>query len=151
MTAAEMLTDGAHHLSIDQLTVPGCSGLIGLTSCPGIKDSLAISGNLQRDLCSDLAAIAAWHGETLVSLLEELEFELLGVGDLRDEAALAGITWLHLPIVDGWVPDNRFEERRRVLGPVLHGQLQAGRRVVIHCRAGLGRTGLISNCYRGAV
>jgi hypothetical protein len=42
------------------------------------------------------------------------------------------------------VPDQRFESAWQSLGCEVHEKLDAGKRILIHCRGGLGRTGLVA-------
>ncbi len=55
----------------------------------------------------------------------------------------AGTWYFHLPIEDHGVPDSIFMSQ--VL-TVIAGALNAGRRVYVHCRAGIGRTGTVLGC-----
>ena len=52
--------------------------------------------------------------------------------------------WKHLPIVDMSVPTRVFEDRWRDVGSELRETLIQGENVVLHCYAGLGRTGTIA-------
>lgn len=137
------LTSEKNPLRIDAVAVPGGSGAIGMTLCPGKKDPYAKFGAWDRDLQADLQAIRAWGASAIVSLMEGPEFWLLGVPDFETRAA-AEFRWLWLPIPDRGVPDEAFERRWAESGPELHSRLAAGERVLIHCRAGLGRTGMIA-------
>ena len=100
-------------LRIDSVTVPGTGGLIGMTISPG-KDENAGSrysdGHWKRDLSLDLKVIRDWETQALVTLIEQFEFELLSVPELPEKTRELGIRWIHLPIVDVWVPDKAFEE-----------------------------------------
>ena len=49
---------------------------------------------------------------------------------------------MHLPITDGGVPTD--PDAFRALVMTVLGHAHAGKNVVIHCRAGLGRTGLLA-------
>jgi ADP-ribosyl-[dinitrogen reductase] hydrolase len=124
-------------------TVParGVPGLIGLTLCPGKKDR---AGGWDRDLDSDMARIRAWGAAVVVTLVEERELGWLGVADIGTEVTRHGITWRHLPIRDGGVPEQDFEVGWTTVGAELRSLLQNGGRVLIHCRGGLGRAGMIS-------
>jgi len=79
-----------------------------------------------------------------VTLIEDHEFELLGVTELGPQVHRRGIEWHHLPIADLQPPDARFEQRWIDSGPRLQGHLRAGARVLIHCRGGLGRAGTVA-------
>ena len=54
------------------------------------------------------------------------------------------MAWLHLPIVDADIPNAAFEQSWRDAGPRLRAWLGEGRRILLHCRGGLGRTGTIA-------
>jgi ADP-ribosyl-[dinitrogen reductase] hydrolase len=138
------LTSDRNPLRIDTVPVPGRTGTIGMTLCPGKKDPYAKFGAWDRDLQADLQAIRAWGASAIVSLMEGPEFWLLGVPDFEAKVS-ADFRWLWLPIPDGGVPGEAFERRWAESGPELHGRLAAGERVLIHCRAGLGRTGMVAS------
>jgi ADP-ribosyl-[dinitrogen reductase] hydrolase len=134
-------------LRIDAVEVPGTGGLIGMAVCPG-KDEYAglgiPSGPWKRDLELDLKVVRDWGAQALVSLIEDYEFELLGVPELPEKTENLGIRWFHLPIVDVGIPDERFEEEWETTGKELRRILADGGRIVLHCRGGLGRTGTIA-------
>lgn len=79
-----------------------------------------------------------------MSLIEDYEFELLGVPELPEMTGNLGIRWFHLPIVDLDIPDGRFVEEWEVAGKDLRQLLEDGGKIVLHCRGGLGRTGMIA-------
>jgi len=143
-TMPPRLTSDRNPLRIDAVAVPGRPGEIGMTLCPGKKDPYAKFGAWDRDLQADLLAIRRWGASAIVSLMEHREFWLLGVPEFEAKVS-ADFRWLWLPIPDGGVPDEEFERRWAEAGPELHRRLAAGERVLIHCRAGLGRTGLVAS------
>jgi ADP-ribosyl-[dinitrogen reductase] hydrolase len=128
-------------LQIAEVPLEPGQGRLGLTICPGKKDW---PGNWDRDLGEDLRVIRAWGASTLVTLIEEAEFRLLGVEDLSTEVQRYGMAWMHLPIRDVDVPDGRFERAWQVAGPEVHRRIDGSERILIHCRGGLGRTGLVA-------
>jgi ADP-ribosylglycohydrolase/protein-tyrosine phosphatase len=128
-------------LQIAEILLKPGNGRIGLTLCPGKKDD---SRHWNRDLSEDLKVIRAWGATTVVTLIEDHEFQMLGIETLRHDVRALGMDWLHLPIVDVSIPDHRFEEAWELAGPKLHMRLDVGERILIHCRGGLGRTGLVA-------
>ena len=42
------------------------------------------------------------------------------------------------------LPDQRFENAWAAAGPEIHQRIQGGEKILIHCRGGLGRTGLVA-------
>ena len=71
--------------------------------------------------------------------------DLTRTGELPDyHTRLPATAWyFHLPIEDHGVPGDIFMSQ--VL-TVIAGALNAGRRVYVHCRAGIGRTGTVLGC-----
>jgi len=116
-------------------------GRLGLTLCPGKKDE---GRGWDHDLKDDLQVIRNWGASTVISLIELHEFNLLQVPAISENTIRMGMYWIHLPIRDVDVPDERFEHRWQAVGPEIHQRLDAGERILIHCRGGLGRTGLVA-------
>jgi len=118
-------------------------GLIGMTFCPGKKGDSIYGSPWDRDLEMDLQVIRE-KASVLVTLIEDHEFSLLGVEDLESQAARAGLTWLHLPIRDMSVPDHAFMDMWPEKSQHLRTILGKHENAVIHCRGGLGRTGVVA-------
>lgn len=80
----------------------------------------------------------------VVSLLEDHEirrFELAKEGILCDRN---GIHFTHYPITDSQLPRDLQTFQLLVKG--LHAELTQGNNITIHCRAGIGRTGILAAC-----
>jgi ADP-ribosyl-[dinitrogen reductase] hydrolase len=137
-----MKTSHTHPLKID--TVNAGNGVIGLIFCPGKWQPDAISGPWDRDLDADLTMIKDAGFTTLVSLIEDHEFEELQVPELGDRVEELGLEWHHLPIEDMNTPDEKFEQAWAYGGHRLRSLLGNGGKIVIHCKGGLGRTGTIA-------
>jgi hypothetical protein len=137
-------TSSTDPLQIQTVTPAGTPGLIGMTLCPGHKGPSVAFGRWDRDLATDLETIRAWKPDLAITLMEDHEFAVLGVPHFRRDVAASGIPWVFAPIVDGGIPDAAFERAWLELGPRVRGILRAGGRVLIHCRGGLGRTGLLA-------
>ena len=136
-------TSQSHPLRIASLdTLVG--GRIGMTFCPGKHDPVAMTGPWDRDLASDLEVIAGWGARALVTLMETHELVHLGVADIGAATESRGITWYHLPIRDVSIPGPDFEHAWQTVGKALRQELKDGNRIVVHCRGGLGRTGVIA-------
>ncbi len=86
--------------------------------------------------------------DVLVSLLETDEaWEL----ELADEARLAeaeGMEFVSHPIPDHSVPEDEDAAGRLVRR--LAGRVSSGKRVAVHCRAGIGRSATIAGCILAA-
>ncbi|RQP24762.1 protein-tyrosine phosphatase family protein [Piscinibacter terrae] len=91
--------------------------------------------------------VARWHAagvRCIVSLLEPHEVREL---DLASEKALCverGIAFRSFPIPDRGTPSSRRELSAFV--DELHADMLQGTALAIHCRAGIGRTGLVAGC-----
>jgi len=97
-------TSVSHPLEIATIDVPGTSGAIDVTFCPGKKDAGAMTGAWARDLARDIDAIRDWNAAAVVCLMEDHELQTLGVRKLAQSIAAAGMAWFHLPIRDVGVP-----------------------------------------------
>lgn len=80
--------------------------------------------------------------EILVSCLQPSEERELSLVREEAEASAAGIHFLRFRMTDGGTPynDDAFDD----LVEELAAEVSAGRRVVIHCRAGVGRSPLMA-------
>lgn len=136
-------TSVTHSLRVNELAHPA-GGLIGMTLCPGKRDPHGMSGPWRRHLATDIEAIRDWGASVVVTLVQSQELELLNVEGLGEAVREQGMEWLHLPITDGGVPDDAFEVAWWDAGPRLRELLADGGRVLLHCRGGLGRTGVIA-------
>jgi len=81
---------------------------------------------------------------TVLSLLtpeEELE---LGLGAEGGEVARQGIEFRSLPIADRRIPTSETSFTRVL--EELDRNLESGKNVLVHCRQGIGRSGLVAAC-----
>jgi len=115
------------------VTIP-LGGRIGICPLPGRGG----------DLAGDLEAIAAWRPALVVSMTEATEMAALGVADLPARLGQAGIAWRHFPIVDFGTPAPDALPAWSPLSAESHAALDQGEGVLLHCRGGLGRSGMIA-------
>ena len=141
-----MKTSLDHPLRLDAVVVPGASGRLLLTICPGKKTSVSelTVGGWDRDLGMDVEAISRSGALAVLTLLETEEMASLAVPHLSEVVQEAGLEWLHFPIRDKHAPDADSEEAWASLSTVLHQHLDSGHDVVVHCNGGVGRTGTIA-------
>lgn len=136
-------TSETHPLRIDTLQPPTLPGPIGMTFCPGKKGIALYGGAWSRDIHMDITCIKTWGAGALVTILEEHEFELLGVPELGAVASEHALEWIYLSIRDSDTPSSPFEEAWPAARERIKSHLSSGQGVVFHCRGGLGRTGLV--------
>jgi len=128
---------------IDSIPVPGCIGMLGLVACPGVRINENSVG-LKRHVEADFQALIDWGANGFVTLFEKHEFKMNRVEDLHPKLNEAGIWTMHLPIIDMYIPDQAFEDAWAEQGEHIRHSLRLGERVILHCYAGLGRTGMIA-------
>jgi protein-tyrosine phosphatase len=144
------LTSESHPQVLDFLPrkLIGLGGRIGMTSAPGRVDAHAAEGNMRRHLDTDLLRLRNYYRvDVLVTLLERGqyvtdEFALLEIRELLVRAQHHGMRTEWSPTPDGGVPVSLSQ----LVALVEHILMwvRDGRRVAIHCREGLGRTGLVT-------
>ncbi len=91
--------------------------------------------------------MASWHRagiDTVLSLLTPEEEQDLDLKGEAQEAKAQGMQFASLPIPDRQVPTSESEVSATL--DRVDADLSAGRNVVIHCRQGIGRTGMITAC-----
>lgn len=130
-------------LCIDSLRLAS-GGRIGMTSCPGRWRLFGAVGIEGDGLEQDLATIRAWGATALISLVEQDELDFLGITGIGQQAQQIALGWHHLPIADFQAPGLAFEQSWNEHGPTILSRLRKGERIMIHCLAGLGRTGTIA-------
>jgi hypothetical protein len=137
-------TSETHPLKIAYVRATPDHGRIGLTFCPGKYQPDAMTGSWHRDLDIDLDAIKTWGASLLLTLVEQKELEQLRVPGLGEAAWIRNIQWLHLPIKDYRTPDTSFEKSWATHGAKIRHLLRNGSDIVVHCKGGLGRAGMIA-------
>src|SRR5450830_1718429 len=112
----------------------GLQGAIGLTVAPGA-----------RGLDADLDHLQEHYGmKLLVSLLEPKEYERFGIAELPQRARAKGIEHVRFPIPDWSAPPAaRMSDFLRLIEKIVR-RVRSGDTVVIHCFAGIGRSGTVA-------
>ena len=138
-----MRTSLSDPLQIAGITASG-RGTIGVTLCPGKYQPNAATGGWDRNLQIDLDAIRAWGARLVVTLVTPAELVALRVEALGEEVTARGMLWSHLPIEDFDIPTADWELAWDKLNGGFHRLLDANGRMLIHCKGGLGRAGLVA-------
>jgi hypothetical protein len=137
-------TSETHPLQIAEVRASPSHGRIGITFCPGKHDRAASTGAWARDLDADLDVVAEWGARLVLTLVEPAELKALNAPHLGEEVLRRGLDWRHLPIADYSVPTPAFETQWETHGRDIRGILRRGDDVLVHCKGGLGRAGMIA-------
>ena len=114
--------------------LPLGKGRIGIGPLPG-RDG---------DLAGDLAQIAGFDPAPVISMTGTDAMSALGAADLPGELARAGIGWAHFPVTDFGLPDSETDAGWKTVSGQARTVLEAGGNVFVHCKAGLGRSGMVA-------
>ncbi len=92
-------------------------------------------------LNQSIADYQAQGVDTIVSMLAVDEAAQLGLAGEEYECSQAGIEFMSSPITDYGLPDiDVFDALVRQIAVLL----QQGQKVAVHCRAGIGRSGMVT-------
>ena len=122
---------------IAEVTAGG--GVIGIAPCPG-----QASSHSADFLAADLDRVAEWNAAFVLTLISTAGLTAAGVMSLGAEVQRRHMVWSQLPIDDFGVPDAAFESAWPRQSAVIRSLLARGNRVLIHCKHGLGRSGMIA-------
>jgi len=90
----------------------------------------------------DFSKIDSWRPNIVLTLTGKEEFPTVGKS-LLIQFQEAGYDWLHIPVIDFDVPardDTSLWQKTLVQ---LHETINAGGKVLIHCKGGKGRSGMV--------
>ncbi|MCM2680276.1 tyrosine-protein phosphatase [Echinimonas agarilytica] len=118
----------------DPLALPEFGTLL-LTPCPGTKDV---------DLPSSIEQLKQAGAVAVVTMMPEQEMEHFGVTQLPEICHQQGLRWFNFPIEDDCAPEAAFEEQWAEKKDDVLEILSHDGTVVLHCKGGTGRTGLMA-------
>ncbi|GAC97753.1 hypothetical protein PHSY_005340 [Pseudozyma hubeiensis SY62] len=127
----------------------GAIGNLLLSSCPGKKVRLSGPvrgrGAICRDLGLDLTRIHSIGVRAVVCCLNDEELSFLGAPweEYEREADRLGLDVYRLPMAEGFAPTN-VEEMDATMTSIVQDCTLKGTNVLVHCRGGVGRAGLIA-------
>jgi protein-tyrosine phosphatase len=97
--------------------------------------------SLEADAVASIINIARLGIQQVVSLLEPNEARNLGLNAEREQVKAHGMGFISFPIPDMGLPPS--VEDYALLSKKLFNQVNAGVNTLIHCHAGIGRSGLL--------
>ena len=144
-TPLPLNTSSTHPIYVNWIETSrtGTAGKLGMTLCPGRK-GIGRTARYERELESDFSQLKKHKLDVIVPLIEDFEFKELKITEYFDLANDFKFEPIWFPIRDGGTPKSIRKTRSLVAELVTH--LRYGRNVVLHCKAGQGRTGAIAAC-----
>ncbi|MFZ7091859.1 protein-tyrosine phosphatase family protein [Primorskyibacter sp. 2E233] len=122
----------SENIVIHALPVGG--GILALSPLPGAGG----------DYKGDLMHIASWKPAFVVSLVTNVELFEAGATSLGQDIVEHGTRWVHMPIRDFGAPNSNFEDAWPDTSERARRALLGGGRVLLHCRGGCGRSGMVA-------
>ncbi|SHI04899.1 protein-tyrosine phosphatase family protein [Marivita hallyeonensis] len=114
--------------------LPVGQGILGISPIPGARG----------DYAGDVQHLIEWKPSIVMSLVTEVELVTAGAAGLWRDLVDTGTRWEHLPISDFGVPDDAFDEAWPDVSATARRALLGGGRVLVHCRGGCGRSGMVA-------
>ncbi|WP_037315039.1 protein-tyrosine phosphatase family protein [Ruegeria halocynthiae] len=114
-------------------TVQVGNGTVALSALPGRDDSYP----------QDLKVIRDWRPDLVISMTTEAEMLQQGAAGLGDDLRAHNIRWHHLPVADFGAPSPMIDALWGDVCVAARRVLAQGGRVLVHCRGGCGRSGMI--------
>ena len=108
-------------------------------SGPGTLSTMARPGG-DGALAGELSAMVELGVGGLVSMLTPDEAAMIGLAHEAEAAADAGLEFLSVPIRDLTVPGDGLEDA----SAWVRSLLDTGTHVIVHCRAGIGRSSMLA-------
>lgn len=109
------------------------AGYVGLSPMPGYGG----------DYDGDIDTIAQWRPDVVISATTTPEMQHLGISSFGQDMRARSIKWVHLPVSDFGVPTSEIEPAWQAASARVTETLAQGGRVLVHCRGGCGRSGMI--------
>ena len=112
-------------------------------ACPGARALPAGCDAVRQTFRRDVEMLAASGVALVLSCLEAEELPLRR-SEVAELFEASDVEWRLLPIPDMSAPDPVLDSQLQQLLTLAERYLERGQRVAIHCRAGLGRTGMVA-------
>lgn len=109
-------------------------GTLGISPCPGFKSTYEQGFEILR----------AFGPSIVVSMTTLEEMRDIGAQSLPDDLAQHDIKWLHFSVRDYDVASPEAEPIWMVISQTVRIALSQGQNVLLHCKGGCGRSGMVA-------
>lgn len=120
------------------------AGIFWISGNPPPPLAILVCPRGGRELSDELREFKRDGIQTLVSLLEEGQVEMLDLADEGRLASLVGMQFIFYPLPDHSIPPDQAQFRAFVSG--LASRLRDGESIGIHCWASIGRATVVAAC-----
>jgi ADP-ribosyl-[dinitrogen reductase] hydrolase len=128
-------------LDLESTLKVGASSIL-MTHLPG-RNHIDQKGQLwRRNIDVDLTSLCEWGAVAVVCLVEQKELSAMGVPNYFEHLENSGFMLFHFPIKDMSVPAAPFFSAWNSSSEKLISLISQDSKIVVHCAAGLGRTGM---------
>ncbi|OIQ38487.1 MAG: protein phosphatase [Roseobacter sp. MedPE-SWde] len=108
-------------------------GILALCPLPG-------SGG---DYKGDMDHLHDWQPGLVISMTTEVEHVSVGAATLGQDFQAMGCRWIHLPLPDFSAPTKDMLRQWPEVSALALQALRGGGRVLVHCKGGCGRSGMV--------
>lgn len=114
--------------------LPVAGGILAICPLPGRNGAYA----------DDLEHLREWQPALVLTLTTRVEMMAEGAETLGQDMQDRGSRWFHLPIEDMGAPSPEVTQRWDHVSRTALAALRGGGRVLVHCKGGCGRSGMIA-------
>jgi hypothetical protein len=114
--------------------LPVGGGTLAMASLPGRGG----------DYRSDLEVFHEWKPGIVISMTTEEELAQVGGQNFGSDIQTMASRWHHLPVTDFGAPGPDVEAQWPQISDSVLQALKGGGRVIVHCRGGCGRSGMVA-------
>ncbi|MEK0164670.1 protein-tyrosine phosphatase family protein [Phaeobacter sp. JH20_36] len=136
------MEDGSQHGDIEEERAGGTLILHALSVADGILALCPLPG-AGGDYRGDMDHIREWQPGLVISMTTEEEHAAVGAETIGTDLQSIGSRWIHLPVPDFSAPPPEILSRWPEVSHLARKALVGGGRVLVHCRGGCGRSGMV--------
>ena len=114
--------------------LPVGGGILAMSSLPGRGG----------DYKGDLETLHQWQPGLVLTMTTDAEMAEVGAQMLGNDIQSMASRWIHLAVLDYGTPSEEMMAKWPEVSKTVRTMLHGGGRVVVHCRGGCGRSGMVA-------